>query len=139
MENLTIEEENIKLKYLLRAAKSEIKKREDDLKPLNFKIGELQSYIDELEHNKKELHKKIGDTIIKLSEAEKTIRMYNNGNILTDRECKMKDSLKEKRREKRKESIKASFWRNVVYDVFGADKQKELEEELDVKLYKEKI
>jgi|TARA_R110002167_G_scaffold285552_1_gene490605 predicted RNase H-like nuclease (RuvC/YqgF family) len=65
MEGLTIEEENIKLKYLLRASMAETKKREQDLKPLNFKIGELKRCIDELKHENKELTKLIAGNINK--------------------------------------------------------------------------
>ena len=57
-----IEEENLKLKYLLRAARAEIKKRENDLRPLNFKIGEMESYIDELQYEKNALKKDVEKT-----------------------------------------------------------------------------
>lgn len=50
MENLTTEEENIKLKYLVGAAKHEISK-------LLFKVGEKDSEIDELKDSIKELVK----------------------------------------------------------------------------------
>ena len=50
MENLTIEEENIKLKYFISAAKSEISK-------LLFRVGEKDSEIDELKDDIKKLVK----------------------------------------------------------------------------------
>ena len=93
-----IEEENLKLKYLLRAARAEIKKREGELAPLNFKLGEMQSYIDELEH------------------LEKKVKMYENGNLKTPAEVKVKEKMKNVSRMYEKASIESSFYKKRLYE-----------------------
>jgi hypothetical protein len=92
-----IEEENLKLIYLLRAARAEIKKREGELAPLNFKLGEMQSYIDELEH------------------LEKKVKMYENGNLKTPAEVKVKEKMKRVSRMYEKASIESSFYKKRLY------------------------
>ena len=88
-----IEEENLKLIYLLRAARAEIKKREGELAPLNFKLGEMQSYIDELEH------------------LEKKVKMYENGNLKTPAEARAKEKIKKVSKMYEIASIESSFYR----------------------------
>jgi hypothetical protein len=88
-----IEEENLKLIYLLRAARAEIKKRERELAPLNFKLGEMQSYIDELEH------------------LEKKVKMYENGNLKTPAEARAKEKIKKVNKMYEIASIESSFYR----------------------------
>ena len=91
-----IEEENLKLIYLLRAARAEIKKREGELAPLNFKLGEMQSYIDELEH------------------LEKKVKMYENGNLKTPAEARAKEKMKKVSKMYEIASIESSFYRRSL-------------------------
>lgn len=76
----TTAEENIKLKFFLKIALAEIKKREDDLKPLNFKIGEFESYVDELKYNINELKNNDIEFKKKLEEDEKNDSFYKKRN-----------------------------------------------------------
>ena len=125
IEPQTPEEENIKLKYLLKAAMAEIKKRESDLKPLNFRIGELESYIDELEYEKKNLSE---------SELIKKVNMYENGNIKTPNEINLKQKVKNIQLSYEKADIKCSFFRRRLFRFLTEEGINQTIEELTEKL-----